>query len=178
MAFNSFSYFLFLPLVYLVFYWSPPRARWAVLLAASLSFYAALEVPYLLAVLVLVTLVTHRFGCQLHRASSATARRALLWGGVGANLLVLVVMKYLPFLSGNLAALSARCSLDLPIAPLRGFVAIGVSYYIFQAVSYLIDISLNWRSRSRTSAISRCTWPSSRSSCRAPSNGPGICCRS
>ena len=51
-------------------------------------------------------------------------------------------MKYLPFLSENLKALSALLSLDAKIQPVKIFVAIGVSYYVFQAISYLVDIYL------------------------------------
>jgi D-alanyl-lipoteichoic acid acyltransferase DltB (MBOAT superfamily) len=142
MPFNSLKYFLFLPLVYLVFYFAGERARWCVLLAASLLFYAALNVPYLLAVLVLVAIVTYGFGICLDQAETAKAKRALLWGGITANVLILIVMKYLPFLSENLKVLSSLLSLDAHIHPVKAFVAIGVSYYVFQAISYLYDIYL------------------------------------
>ena len=142
MPFNSLKYFLFLPVVYLVFYFVGERARWCVLLAASLLFYAALNVPYLLVVLVLVAMTTYGFGIWLDQAESAKAKRALLWGGIAANVLILVVMKYLPFLSENLKALSTLLSLDAQIQPVKAFVAIGVSYYVFQAISYLFDIYL------------------------------------
>jgi alginate O-acetyltransferase complex protein AlgI len=56
--------------------------------------------------------------------------------------LILVVMKYLPFLSENLQAVSILFSLDTHIQPIKAFVAIGVSYYVFQAISYLFDIYL------------------------------------
>ena len=142
MPFNSLKYFLFLPAVYLLFYFVGERARWCVLLAVSLLFYAALHVPYLLAVLVLVTLTTYGFGIWIGRAGSPKAKRTLLWSGIAANVLILVAMKYLPFLSENLQSLSSLLSLDLRIQPVRAFVAIGVSYYVFQAMSYLFDISL------------------------------------
>jgi alginate O-acetyltransferase complex protein AlgI len=142
MPFNSLKYFLFLPVVYLVFYFVGERARWSVLLAASLLFYAALNVPYLLVVLILVTITTYSFGIWLDQAGTPKARRVLIWGGIGANLLILIVMKYLPFLSENLTALSALLSLDAKIQPVKIFVAIGVSYYVFQAISYLADIYL------------------------------------
>jgi D-alanyl-lipoteichoic acid acyltransferase DltB (MBOAT superfamily) len=142
MPFNSLKYFLFLPVVYLVFYFAGDRARWIVLLAASLLFYAALNVPYLLVVLALVAMTTYGFGIWLDQAESAQAKRALLWGGVAANVLILIVMKYLPFLSENLKALSSLLSLDAQIQPVKAFVAIGVSYYVFQAISYLFDIYL------------------------------------
>jgi alginate O-acetyltransferase complex protein AlgI len=143
MPFNSLEYFLFLPVVYLLFCFVGERARWCVLLAASLLFYAALNVPYLLVVLILVAITTYSFGIWLERADTPKVKRALLWGGIGANLLILVVMKYLPFLSENLKALSEILSLDAKIQPVKAFVAIGISYYVFQAISYLADIYLD-----------------------------------
>lgn len=142
MPFNSLKYFLFLPVVYLVFYFVGERSRWFVLLAASMLFYAALNVPYLLVVLVLVAMTTYGFGIWLDQAESAKTKRALLLCGIATNIIILVVMKYLPFLSENLKTLSILLSLENQIQPVKAFVAIGVSYYVFQAISYLFDIYL------------------------------------
>ncbi len=143
MPFNSLKYFLFLPVVYFLYYFVGERARWCVLLAASLLFYAALNVPYLPVVLGLVAVTTYAFGIWLDEAESPKAKRALLWGGVAANVAILVVMKYLPFLSENLKLLSTLLSIDTQVQPVKVFVAIGVSYYVFQAISYLFDIYLD-----------------------------------
>ncbi len=143
MPFNSLKYFLFLPLVYLVFYSVSQRVRWAVLLAASIVFYAALDLPYLLVVLAEVAMTTFGFGIWIAHAESTKAKRALLWSGIAVNIVTLVAMKYLQFLSENLQALSALLSLEAHIEPVKSFVAIGVSYYVFQAISYLIDIYLD-----------------------------------
>lgn len=142
MPFNSLKYFLFLPVVYLLFYFVGERARWFVLLAASLLFYIALNVPYLLAVLILVAIMTYGFGIWLDQAGSAKAKRVILWSGVATNVLILVGMKYLPFFSENLKVFSALLSIDTQIQPVKVFVSIGVSYYVFQAISYLFDIYL------------------------------------
>lgn len=142
MPFNSLNYFLFLPVVYLVFFFVGDRARWFVLLTASLLFYAALNVPYLLVVLVLVAITTYAFGMWLDQAKSVRTKRALLWGGVAVNAIILIAMKYLPFLTENLESLSHLISLDVQIQPIKAFVAIGISYYVFQAISYLFDIYL------------------------------------
>ena len=131
MPFYSLDYFLFLPIVYLAHHFAGERARWCVLLAASLLFYAALNVPYLLVVLILVIIATYCFGIWLDRTSAEKAKRAFLWSGIAANVLILIIMKYLPF------------RLD------RTIVAIGVSYYVFQAISYLIDIYLGIRKPER-----------------------------
>lgn len=142
MPFNSLKYFLFLPVVYLVFCFAGERARWFVLLVASLLFYAFLNVPYLLAVLILVAMATYGFGIWLEQAESARAKRILLWSGVATNVMILVGMKYLPFLSENLKTFFALFSLNYQIQPIKAFVSIGVSYYVFQALSYLFDIYL------------------------------------
>ncbi|QXE90690.1 hypothetical protein KP001_20230 [Geomonas subterranea] len=142
MVFNSLHYLIFLPVVYLMFYLAGDRARWGVLLAASFAFYSALKVPYLLVVLVMVALNTYFFGMWLDRAQGARAKRLVLYGGILTNVLVLVVLKYLPFLSENLRQLSAFLSLDYQVPAVKAFVAIGVSYYVFQAISYLFDIYL------------------------------------
>lgn len=142
MTFNSLSYLLFLPLVYLLVHFSGERARWVLLLLTSITFYAALNVPYLLVVLVLVTMTTYGFGIWLDQTDTPKAKLALLWGGIAVNVKILVVMKYMPFLSENLKGISNLLSLDAQIQPVKVLVAIGVSYYVFQAISYLIDIYL------------------------------------
>ena len=129
-------------LTYSVFYCVGARARWCVLLAASFVFYATLEVPYLPVVLLLVTITTYVFGLWIDRANSDTSKRYVLWGGIATNVLILVALKYLPFLSENLNALSSLLSLDTSIQPVKALVAIGVSFYVFQAISYLSDIYL------------------------------------
>jgi len=141
-AFNSLEYFLFLPLIWLIHHFLGHRFRWLFLLAASYLFYASLKVPYLLGVISLVTVATYFFGRWIQQTKSEKKKRQLLRGGIVTNLLILIAMKYIPFLTDNLNALLSF--FDSPIsahhAPL--FVAIGVSYYIFQAISYLSDIYL------------------------------------
>ena len=142
MAFNSLEYFLFLPVIWLIYYFLGQRFRWLFLLIASYMFYASLKVPYLLGVIALVTLITYGFGLWIYQSEDAKRKKRLLWAGIAANVLILFVLKYIPFLTENLNALLRF--FDSPIsehqAPL--FAAIGVSYYIFQAISYLSDIYL------------------------------------
>jgi alginate O-acetyltransferase complex protein AlgI len=140
MTFNSLSFFLFLPAVWLVFYVAADRWRWLVLLLASYAFYAALGVPYLLGVLLGVTGITYGCGLWLGRAGDDAKRKGIFWGGVVLNLAVLVGMKYLPFLEENLNRLfhGIRESPLLPVHPV--LVGIGVSYFVFQAISYLADV--------------------------------------
>ena len=142
MVFNSLEYFLFLPLIWLIHHFLGQRFRWLFLLAASYLFYASLKVPYLLGVISLVTVATYFLGRWIQQADSEKKKRQLLWGGITTNVLILIVMKYIPFLTDNLNVLLSffESPISAHHAPL--FVAIGVSYYIFQAISYLSDIYL------------------------------------
>lgn len=142
MFFNSFEYLLFLPVVWLVHLLLGQRLRWLFLLAASLVFYASLKIPYLLGVIVLVTVATYGFGRWIHTAKLPAAKRRLLWGGIAANVLILVAMKYVPFLAENLAALLSLFGSPTQLPHIQLLVAVGVSYYVFQAISYLCDIYL------------------------------------
>lgn len=142
MAFNSLGFFLFLPVAFLAYFFAGERTRWMILLAASLVFYAALKVPYLLGVLAGVSFVTYAVGIRIHKATGARSRRRWLGVGIAANLAILVFLKYLPFAMSNLRALFEMLSLQSSVPVPRLLVSIGVSYFLFQAISYLIDIYL------------------------------------
>jgi len=141
MAFNSLEYFLFLPVVWLIHHLLGQRFRWIFLLIASYVFYASLKVPYLVEVIAFVTLSTYGFGLWIHR-SGGRQKQCLFWGGVITNILILIALKYLPFLTENLTIL-----FDILKGPVISYhapllITIGASFYIFQAISYLNDIYL------------------------------------
>ncbi len=142
MNFNSIEYLLFVPLVFLFLRLAPPRLNWLVLLLGSWYFYLTLKHLSLLLVLLLVTGVTYLCGLLLGKCRGEGLRRTVFWGGVAANLAVLVGMKYLPFLTKNLNALFHALSLGTVLPEATPVIAIGVSYFVFQALSYLIDIHL------------------------------------
>ncbi|NJC88533.1 MAG: MBOAT family protein [Desulfuromonas sp.] len=142
MVFNSLEYFLFLPAIWLVHYFLGQRFRWLFLLVASLIFYVSLKVPYLLGVITLVTITTYGFGLWIHRVEQLQQKKLLLWGGIATNVLILVAMKYVPFLTENLNVLLSLFDSPIKAPHAQLLVAIGVSYYVFQAISYLSDIYL------------------------------------
>ena len=101
MTFNSLSYFLFLPVVYLVFYFTADRWRWLVLLIASYGFYATFKAPYLLAVLLMVTGISYACGLRIAANKDEAIRKRWLWIGSFACVAILALMKYLPFLEAK-----------------------------------------------------------------------------
>ena len=142
MFFNSLEYFIFLPTVFLLYYLVGDKFRWLVLLTASIGFYGALGAPYLVVALAAVATSSYFFGIWIDQCAVEEKKKRLLWMGIGVNLLVLVSLKYLPFLSKNFNALSSAFHSGFTLAASPILISIGVSYYVFQAISYLVDIYL------------------------------------
>ncbi len=139
MVFSSTVFlFLFLPLVLASHLLVPARWRNAHLLAASLLFYAWGEVWVVLALLGSI-LGNHALGLAVARTRAGPRGRLVLGLSVSANLVLLAVFKYADFLVGDANALLGLAG--LPLLPLPGLkLPIGISFYTFQAVSYLVDV--------------------------------------
>ena len=127
---------LFLPVLLGAYALAGKRWRNAVLLAASLFFYAWGEPKAVFLMLALVA-VDWLAGLAMGRAMAAGRARAAdaaLAAGVAASLGALALFKYGSFLAGNLRLLGVP-------APDPGFaLPIGISFYVFQCVSYLADV--------------------------------------
>ena len=135
MVFSSLSFlFLFLPALLAAYYLVPRRyreGRNAVLLLFSLGFYGCGGWRLLPLILVSITM-NYVFG--LLAAPGRRRRKAALVGAVACNLGLLFVFKYLGFVTANLHAL-------IPAVPeLTILLPIGISFYTFQAMSYVIDV--------------------------------------
>lgn len=149
MNFNTLGYFLILPIIFLIHHFSPAKFRWMVLLVASFCFYVNINAPHLIAILLSVTTVTYFTGIWLDRNECQATKRYILWGGVFANILTLVILKYLPFLTTNLNLFLNFVSPGSEISVCKEIIVIGASYFIFQAISYLIDIYLEFEKPER-----------------------------
>ena len=136
MVFSSFTFMaLFLPLVLLLHFASKnPVWRNAVLLAASLVFYAWGE-PRFELVMLLSILVNYGAALLCERSESRAGR--LLWTllGVGLSLAFLFWFKYYAF------AVNSVCALfGLPASAQPKTLPIGISFYTFQIITYTVDV--------------------------------------
>jgi len=143
MTFTSPLYFLFWPAAFLVFYFSRDKYRWLVLLLASLAFYAALKAPSLLIALTGVTVLTYFSGRGVAAAMSPGRKTLVFWLGVTANLAILIGFRYLAVLIEGFNALSGAIGGGRHVFAAVDPISIGVSYYSFQAISYLVDVYLD-----------------------------------
>jgi alginate O-acetyltransferase complex protein AlgI len=140
MVFSSTIFlFLFLPLTLLVYLLVGRSVRNLILLAASLAFYAWGENIFVLLMLGSI-LVNYVFGLLIDRAQKrgGTGRGALVCA-VAANLGLLGFFKYANFIVDNLNTVLAALQLE-PVTLQEVHLPIGISFFTFQALSYVIDL--------------------------------------
>lgn len=131
MLFSSISFLFFFFPVFLFLYYLLPWKN-AVLLVASLLFYAWGE-PRFVPLLLFSAALNYTAGLCIAR--SGANRKAWLWLGVSANLLLLAWFKYSGFLGDAFnTAFHARLPVPEIVLPL------GISFFTFQGISYLIDV--------------------------------------
>ncbi len=126
--------YLFLPFLLAAYYVARANLRNAVLLVASLLFYAWGE-PLWVLLLVGSAAVDYHCGRYLGARTDPAARRWGLVISLVVNLGLLAVFKYAGFLVGNLNALTG---LGLPVPAI--VMPIGISFYTFQKISYTVDV--------------------------------------
>lgn len=124
--------FAFLPAVYLIYQLLPGiRSRNVWLALASVVFYAFGQLEYTLLLLASV-LGNYLFGLWL---MSSRGRKLAIAGAVVCNLLALCSFKYLDFF---LRTVNSLAGLELPLLGIT--LPIGISFYTFQGMSYVIDV--------------------------------------
>ena len=141
MLFNSLGFFLFLPVVLVVFWKLSEQWRWQWLLLASYGFYASFS-PFNLLYLGPLTIVTLLLGQALSREVSDRKRQFLLAAGLVFTIGSLIVFKFYDFLAGEIERLMLawRPSTSPIVLPrLRVTAPAGYSFFAFMAASYLID---------------------------------------
>ena len=91
-------------------------------------------------VLTLVAVIDFAVAGKVDSAESDETRKRWLWLGLGANLVPLVLFKYSVFLAENIAALLHPLGIRVPMASSLVVPVIGLSYFTFAGMSYLLDV--------------------------------------
>jgi alginate O-acetyltransferase complex protein AlgI len=134
--------FLFLPAFLLVYMALPPRARTTWILIASYTFYAWWRLDFAF-VFAGATIVAYAVGQTVGRLRERRrdVARVVLAAGVGLQLVTLAYFKYAEFGVASLNAVLERLG-GTPLPMLSVILPIGISFYVFQAISYMVDV---WR---------------------------------
>ena len=133
---NVFLYF-YIPIVLALYYLSPRKLRNLTLFVVSLVFYGWGEPVYVL-LMVTTILLNYLFGGWIsQRKSCGKCAKGVLASGVACNLLILGWFKYATFLLESLqSVLPFLAGIKVPQITLP----IGISFYVFQSMSYIIDV--------------------------------------
>ncbi len=135
MLFSSIPFlYYFLPLVLAVYFLTPARFRNAVLLLASLIFYAWGEPKYVLLMLASI-LSGYGFGLLQERYRGQKGAKLVCGLSVAVSLSFLLYFKYADFFLENF---NAATGLGVPL--LRIALPIGISFYTFPIISYTVDV--------------------------------------
>ena len=140
MLFNSISFLLFFPIVFAVFFMLPSvRIRNIFLLAASYFFYMNWEPVYAL-LLLSSTAITFFAAIGIDRVTERKKKKAFLVCSLVANLTILFFFKYYAFVAENITSLLNTVGLAVEFPHFHLLLPVGISFYIFQALGYSIDV--------------------------------------
>ena len=139
MLFNSFEFLFFFPIVTLIYFVIPGRVRWVWLLVTSYFFYMNWNAEYGL-LLAASTVIT--YGCSLLIADSSDRKKkkAVMIAGIVINIAMLGYFKYTGMLLDILDRACGLLGLPYTMPKVSILLPVGISFYIFQALSYMIDV--------------------------------------
>ena len=139
MQLSSFFFLIFLCLVVVVNYLMPRRFRWVWLLATSYLF-CLLANPKFAVVLAGVTAISYATGIQVKKATDRKIKKLWLILGVVLSVAPLFVTKYINFSLGIIDDVLQALHRPLELPGVEILLPIGISFYTFQALSYLFDV--------------------------------------
>ncbi len=135
MLFSSIPFlFYFLPLVLFLYCIAPRFLKNSVLLIVSLLFYFWGEPKYTILMLTSIT-ISYITGILVEKYRGKPISKLFLWIGVGASVFFLAFFKYADFFIDNI---NAVFGVSIPLLKLA--LPIGISFYTFQSLSYVIDV--------------------------------------
>ena len=145
MLFNSLQYLLFLPLVFAIYWMVNKRSlplQNIMLLAASYFFYACWDWRFLF-LLIFSTGLDYFTGLKMYQATNQKQKRFWFWLSVSVNLGFLGIFKYYNFFAESFSEALTAIGFHPSFWTLKVILPVGISFYTFHGLSYVIDIYKN-----------------------------------
>ena len=140
MVFSSLTFlFAFLPIFLVLYYCSPAKYRNGLLFTGSLVFYGIGE-PLYLCLIICFVLVNLGIGLFIDRSERLSGKRLWLITGLLYNFGLLFFFKYTNFFLENINGVLKLCHSGTQLKLLELTLPLGISFYTFQIVSYIIDV--------------------------------------
>jgi len=140
MLFNSLSFLIFFPIVLFIYFVIPQKIRYIWLLITSYFFYMGWNAKYAL-LLLLSTVVTYGAGLLLYKCKDKPVhKKCIVAAGLLVNFGILFLFKYLDFVVDTIQSVGAKIGITIAGPSFSLLLPVGISFYIFQAVGYMVDI--------------------------------------
>ncbi len=139
MLFNSYAYAIFLPIVFALYWLIADKYRWILLLIASYYFYMSWNPKYVVLILG-TTFVSYEAARLIENTESKKKKKQYLVATAVVCMGVLFLFKYFNFFSKNFVDFVGLFSLKLHPVTLKLVLPVGISFYTFQTLSYVIDV--------------------------------------
>ena len=145
MLFNSIHFFLFLPVVYLLYWFVTQknlRLQNLLLLISSYYFYACWDYRFLF-LLFFSTFLDFYSGLKIESAKTPKAAKQWMILSIGINLGFLGLFKYYDFFATSFASALSGLGVEAHPVLLNVILPVGISFYTFHGLSYVLDIYFN-----------------------------------
>lgn len=142
MLFNSFSFALFFPIVFILYWFvfnGQLKKQNFLLLIASYFFYACWDFRFLF-LLIFSTFLDYYTGINIEESNNSKTKKFWFWLSIGVNLGFLGVFKYYNFFIDSFAQALGHFDVDTHFSSLNIILPVGISFYTFHGLSYVIDI--------------------------------------
>jgi alginate O-acetyltransferase complex protein AlgI len=159
MLFNSIEFIIFFPAVVIIFFLLPQRWQWKWLLASSCFFfgfsyylyYDPANFPYPTNIpwyifnafsVLSVIIINYYLAILIERSKTTGSKYAKIFLiiGIAYPIVLLLFFKYLNFFNQTIAHIAAFFNLNYPLNILKILIPLGISYYTFHIISYLVDV--------------------------------------
>ncbi len=142
MLFNSIDFAIFLPIVFLLYWFVAQknlRLQNALIVVASYIFYGWWDWRFL-SLIIFSTVVDYLVGKKLGTEDKQLKRKMLLWTSIIVNIGLLGFFKYYNFFIENFAHAFSLFGMQNNISRLNIILPVGISFYTFQTLSYTLDV--------------------------------------
>lgn len=160
MSFTSIFFLVFIGIIFIFYNIFPLNKRWLVLLTGSYIFYGIADVRFI--VFILFTTFSSYFTAlqiekhtreynskissiakeqkALLKAEAKKVKKAVMLKGIALNLTMLIVVKYTNDFIYNINFIGNHFHFDFVLNPISILVPLGISYYVFQSIGYMVDV--------------------------------------
>lgn len=145
MLFNSVEFLIYFTIVIVGYFLIPKNKVWIWLLGASYYFYMQWNAKYAL-LMFLSTLITYISGIAIDQVNKKNKKKQKLYqkifliASLVLNLCILFLFKYYNFIGKTVMNLAQNLKLGIKLPILELLLPVGISFYTFQALSYILDV--------------------------------------